>query len=93
VIALDDKTRGSIEQRIEEEMSSFTEIYDAYWVFDTMPIASKKDFLLGFIVGKLTAIAWTYLKNGTDEDLKEVQKVINRWLPEIQTKITTMLNT
>ncbi|MCW4017447.1 MAG: hypothetical protein NWF00_01990 [Candidatus Bathyarchaeota archaeon] len=73
-------------------MDSFSELSDAYWVFDTMPIASRKDFPLGFIVGKLTVCSWTYLEDATGEDLIQVQRIIGRWLPEIQTKITAMLN-
>jgi hypothetical protein len=92
VIELDEKTRGSIEQRFEEELKDFIENEDVYWVLDTAPMSSKKDFLLGFVVGKLTVIAWTYLPNATDEYLQEVREIIRRRLPEIQANISTELN-
>ena len=89
---MDAKTRGLIEQRFEDELDSFIENEDIGWVFDTAPIpstqdsllgfaapiSSKQDFLLGFVVGKLTVIAWTYLTDATDEDLREVREIIAR---------------
>jgi hypothetical protein len=92
VIKLDDKTRGSIEQRIGEELEDFIENEDVSWVFDSPLISSKKDFLLGFVVGKLTVIAWTYLQDATNKDLREVREIIGRRLPEIHAKILTELN-
>jgi len=92
VIEMDDKTRGSIEQRIDDELKDFFAIEDASWVPDTIPISSKKDFFLGFVVGKLTVIAWIYLPNVTDEDLQEVKQIIERRLQEIQDRLLRELN-
>ena len=92
MIEMDDKTRGSIEQRIDDELKDFFAIEDASWVPDTIPISSKKDFFLGFVVGKLTVIAWIYLPNVTDEDLQEVKQIIERRLQEIQDRLLRELN-
>jgi len=89
---MDEKTRGRIEQRFEDELLGFIENEDVRYVLDTVPISSKKDFLSGFVVAKLTYIAWTYLPDATDGDLQEVREIIRRRLPEIQTKILKELN-
>lgn len=89
---LDAKTRGAIEHRIEDELYSLIENKDVDWVSDTVPISSKQDFLLGFVIGKLSVIAWTYLPDATEGDLREVREIIGRRLPEIRTKILTELN-
>jgi hypothetical protein len=92
VIKLDAKTRGAIEHRIEDELCSLIENEDVKWIFGTSPISSKQDFLLGFVIGKLLVIAWTYLPDATDEDLREVREMLGRRLPEIRTKVITELN-
>lgn len=92
VVEMDDNTRGSIEQRMDDELKDFFAIEDASWVPDTVLISSKKDFFLGFVVGKLTVIAWTYLPNATDEDLQEVKQIIERRLQEIQDRLLRELN-
>jgi len=56
----------------------------------------KKDFLLGFTIGKLMYLAWTIFKDNnydaTDSDLEVVKEIIRRRLPEIERKIITELN-
>lgn len=88
--------RGSIEHRIDDELESRILNEDVKWVFDTIPISSKKDFLSGFVVGKLITTAWTILVNSkedaTNQDLQDVKELIMRRLPEIQRKIVTELN-
>jgi len=95
VIDLDEEIRGFIEHRIEDELEGSILNEDNEWV-DTMPISSKKDFLLGFTIGKLTYLAWTIFvdKNydATDADLEEVREIIKRRVPEIEGKIIIELN-
>ena len=96
MIGLDEQIRGSIEHRIEDELESSIINEDNKWVFDTIPISSKKDFLLGFTIGKLMYLAWTIFvdKNydPTDTDLKEVREIISRRLQEIAGRIIIELN-
>jgi len=96
VIDLDVEIRGFIEHRIEDELEGTILNEDNEWVFDTMPISSKKDFLVGFTIGKLTYLAWTIFadKNydATDADLEEVREIIKRRLREIEGKIIIELN-
>ena len=89
---MDAKTRGDIEQRFEDELEGFFENEDNNYVSDIVPMSSKLDFLIGFVVGKLTVIAWTYLPDATDQDLREVREIIKRRLPEIHTQILKELN-
>lgn len=58
---MDEETRGNIEHTIDDELELSVLNEDTKWVFDTIPISSEKDFLLGFIVGKLMTAAWTTL--------------------------------
>ena len=54
---MDAKTRGYIEQRFEDELEGPFENEDNNYVSDIVPMSSKLDFLIGFVVGKLTVIA------------------------------------
>ena len=88
--------RGSIEYNIDHELESESLEEDVKWVFDVIPIHSKKDLTLGFVIGKLIKSAWITLFNNksdvTTEDLQEVQEIIQRRIPEIQQKILSELN-
>ena len=95
MIDLDEEIRGFIEHRIEDELERSILNEDNEWI-DTMPISSKKDFLLGFTIGKLTYLAWAIFadKNydATDADLEEVREIIKRRVREIEGKIVIELN-
>jgi len=93
---VDNKIRGSIEHGIELQLESNILNEDNEWVLDELPISSKKDFLLGFTIGKLMHLAWTVFKDNnydaTVSDLEVVKEIIRRRLPEIETKIITELH-
>jgi hypothetical protein len=92
---MDAKTRGKIEQAVEDELEwkdNHFENVDNNYVSDIVPMSSKLDFLIGFVVGELTRIAWTYLPDATDYDLQEVREIIKRKLPEIRAQILKELN-
>jgi hypothetical protein len=93
---MDDKIRGSIEHGIELQIEGSILNGDNKWVFEEYPISSKKDFLLGFTIGKLMYLAWTIFKDNnydaTDSDLEVVREIIRRRIPEIERKIITELN-
>jgi hypothetical protein len=98
VTELDDKIRGAIEHDIEIQLDTRMLNQDTEWIFDEFPefsISSKKDFLLGFTIGKLMYLAWTSFTDNnydaTDSDLEVVKEIIRRRIPEIERKIMTEL--
>ena len=98
VTELDDKIRGAIEHDIEIQLDTRMLNQDTEWIFDEFPefsISSKKDFLLGFTIGKLMYLAWTIFTDNnydaTDSDLEVVKEIIRRRIPEIERKIMTEL--
>ena len=101
-IKMDDKIRGAIENWIEDELGPKDPNKKIInegneWVFEEFPdpTFSKKDFLLGFTIGKFMYMAWTVFKDNnydaTQSDIEEVYEIIRRRIPEIERKIMTEL--
>ncbi len=95
VVRLDDRLRGAVEHSIEDmlELSnkeSFDE--DVAWVFEAVPISSRKDFLLGFVIGRMTQEIWSMMIREKKENLQEAQEILKHWMPQIQSKIVMELN-
>ena len=95
VINVDDKMRGAIEQDIESQLESDL-LEDFGWIFDTILISSKEDYLLGCAVGKLMMLAWRTFRekkyDAMNYDLEQVRDIIKRRVPEIQAKIVAELD-
>ena len=95
MINVDDEMRGAIEQDIKIQLESDL-LEDFGWTFDTIPISSKEDYLLGCAVGKLMMLAWRTFRekkyDATNYDLEQVRDIIRLRLPEIKHKIVAELN-
>lgn len=102
---MDDNTRGDIEHMIDEIMEEISPLNpDICWIFDFKPEPSKTDFLkpiskpdflLGYILGRMYTQAWQIMVKKTldkEQDFQELEDIIKRRLPEIQSNISFALN-
>lgn len=103
---MDDKTRGNIENMIDEVIEQVPHYnINIGWIFGDIPelseidlmkpASSRREFLLGYFLGRIYTQAWQIMlkkPSDTDEDFQELEDIIKTRLPEIQNKVEFTLN-
>ena len=100
--SLDEKTRGFIEKALDEyEEKVFHE--DFAWITELVPISTLKDYILGYIIGRMLSVAFAvyfaatkilliFPKKITDEDRITIGLIVGRRALEVYDKIEQMLH-
>jgi len=89
---LEDETRGIIEKTIDNVMKHEI-LQDIEWIQDVIPLTSFEDVVFGYAIGVLKQQIYTMLmsisgiKMIPEEDKREVDKILERRVPEIRQKI------
>ena len=99
---LDEATRGFIEKALDEyEDKVFLE--DFSWIAELLPISSLKDYILGYIIGRMLSMAFSvyfastkilliFPKKITDEDRIAIGLIVGRRALEVYDRIEQMLH-
>ena len=89
---MEDETRGIIEKTIDNVMKHEI-LQDIEWIQDVIPLTSFEDVVFGYAIGVLKQQIYTMLmsisgiKMIPEEDKREVDKILERRVPEIRQKI------
>ena len=93
---MDQNTRGSLEKMLDDFVDNWTRTEDTKVIFDDAVISSEKDLELGYQIGEIAGGCVIVLrllsKDATDEDMKELLKMVKRRVPELSSKIEMELN-
>lgn len=101
VAKMEERMRGAIEKDLDEILRDENLVTKIGWVENEIPLKSKRDLVLGYLIGTLetyslalSAIIESKSSKKADDRYieEEIQKIIRRRLPEIIEHIDTRLN-
>ena len=94
--SLDERARGYLESAIDELIQQTEIIPSIQWVQQELPISSLRDLVLGYAIGSLETLLRGVVKLSrggcSEEDLRTIDGMLKRRLPEIVEKIERELN-
>jgi hypothetical protein len=100
---LDSETRGFIEEALDEYEENALTQEDFSWIAELVPIVNMKDYILGYIIGRMLTIAFTVHHEATKtllifpkklkyEDRTIIGAIVGRRATEVYSRIEQRLH-
>lgn len=100
---MDSETRGFIEESLDKYEENALTQEDFSWIAELVPIVNMKDYILGYIVGRMLSIAFAvhhettktlliFPKEIKDEDRILIGTIVGRRAIEVYSRIEQRLH-